>query len=211
MKTIACCIATTIVLLAATVNADPIPFTEDWESGVLPITKGWTFEVIPLGDAPSNWGYIDAGVVGFIFGPQTYSYSDSLISPALGAAGYVNVSLSYDVFLDNFSIATLEQLSVDVYDGSIWQNVANYDNQSVAPVTVYHWPTQTYDISSYAASAGDNLKLRFRAHGADSFNINAWGIDNIAVTGTLVPVPGAVVLAVLGLGTAARKLRRRRS
>ena len=72
-----------------------------------------------------------------------------------------NVMLNYDIYLSNFSSATLEQMAVDVWNGSTWVQVANYTNAAGS----IPWTSHTHDITEHAL--GQMFKVRFRAHGAD--------------------------------------------
>jgi hypothetical protein len=101
----------------------------------------------------------------------------SLVSQELSGVGLPNIKLDYDLYLSNYSTATLEQMAVDVWDGSTWIKVANYTNAGGN----IPWTTHTHDITEHVL--GQTFKVRFRAHGANSFNINNWNIDNIMVYG----------------------------
>lgn len=202
-KTIALCVVTAVMLLSGAAQADVI-FSENWNNGSFQ-HNGWT--------AQGNWG-IQNKTARFSWNPTRYNYSYNLTSKILDASGYEDVTLAFDLYLDNWSRQTMEQLTVKVYDGTAWQQVANYTNQSSYSGDI-PWTHVTLDISDYA---NENLQLRFTAHGGNSYNINEWRIDNIVLSGTLAeiipdihaPAPGAAVLGLLGLGAAGNKLRRRR-
>jgi hypothetical protein len=100
-----------------------------------------------------------------------------LVSKQLSGLGMPNVMFKYDLFLSNFSTATVEQFAVEVWNGSAWVLVANYTNAGGS----IPWTTYTHNITSHAQ--GQQFKVRFRANGANSFNINNWNVDNIMVYG----------------------------
>lgn len=198
-KAIAFCALTAVMLLSGAAQADVI-FSENWSSGSFS-TNGWSRQ--------GNWG-INNGTARYSWSYAT-NYSANLTSKILDASGYDVVMLDFDLFLDNWSTSTTEQLTVKVYDGSAWEEIANYTNQGGD----IPWTHMSLDISDYAS---DNLRVRFTAHGSRAYNIDYWRIDDIAITGTLaevipgepVPAPGAAVLGLLGLGAAGGRLRRRR-
>lgn len=202
-KTIALCVVTAVMLLSGAAQADVI-FSENWSSGRFS-TNGWSRE--------GNWG-INNGSARYYWDPVNYDYSHNLTSAILDASGYEDVTLAFDLFLDNHSRGRWEQLSVKVYDGTAWQQVANYTNQGRYGGDI-PWTHVSLDVSDYVSDA---LQLQFTAYGQNSWYINDWRIDNILLSGTLAevipdvhaPAPGAAVLGLLGLGAAGNKLRRRR-
>jgi hypothetical protein len=139
-------------------------------------TNEWTFD-----PAQGNWRIGTTGnpapSAEFYWSPSITNYSNALVSRELNGLGMPNVQLKYDIFLSNFSSATLEQMSVDVWNGSSWVVIANHTNAAGN----IPWTTYTYDITQHAQ--GQLFKVRFRAYGANSFNINWWYVDNIMVYG----------------------------
>jgi hypothetical protein len=149
---------------------------EDWSSGGFTANE-WTFD-----PAQGNW-QMDASFgnpaasARFYWSPSVTNYNNALVSKELSGLGMPNVMFSYDIYLSNFSSATLEEMTVEVWNGSSWIQIANYSNAggNIA------WTTHTHDITAHAQ--GQQFKVRFRAHGANSFNINWWNLDNIMVYG----------------------------
>jgi Secretion system C-terminal sorting domain len=147
-----------------------ILFNEPFTGGFGPnawVTDAGSHWVIAAGGNPGNcaeWPY----------GPEVYNYSDALTSKVLTGNNSTFLKLRYDIYLSNFGTTTLEQLAVEVYDGTTWHNVKNYDNHTGASIP---WTTETVDITPFAPSAG--FKVRFRAYGADSYWINYWMVDNV--------------------------------
>jgi hypothetical protein len=47
------------------------------------------------------------------------------------------------------------------------------------------WTTHQFDVTEHAA--GKMTRIRFRANGANSFNINNWNLDNIKLHAILPP------------------------
>ncbi|MBE0661116.1 MAG: fibronectin type III domain-containing protein, partial [Bacteroidales bacterium] len=149
---------------------------ENWSSG------GFTANAWTIDPPTPHWSVITtfgnpAPSARFYFSPSITNYSHAMVSQEFSGVGLPSIMLKYDLYLSNYSTATLEQMGVDVWNGSSWVNVANYTNAggSIA------WTSYTHDITQHAL--GQNFKVRFRAYGANSFNINNWNIDNIMVYG----------------------------
>ncbi|MEI7980027.1 MAG: T9SS type A sorting domain-containing protein [Bacteroidota bacterium] len=152
-----------------------LPLSENWSSGDL-TANGWT-----LNPSQSNWqvslsyGNLPPAVI-FDWSPSVTNYECSLISKSIDATGITdNITLQFDLLLDNYSTATLEGLAVDVWGGGAWHTIHNFTNAGGG----FAWTSQSFDITSSAAS--NYFNIRFRAYGENSFNINRWIIDNIKV------------------------------
>jgi hypothetical protein len=145
---------------------------ETFSSGSF-VTNSWTSE--------PNWavwtGFGNpAPSARFNWSPSITNYTRSLTSKPLMGVGAPNVWFEYDIFLSNFSVATIEKLAAEVWNGTEWIAIATYDNQggNIA------WRSETFDITNYAVG---EFRVRFRAYGDNSFNINNWNIDNVRVVG----------------------------
>jgi len=159
--------------------AQPLPFLEDWDSGLYE-TNAWTFdpdqgnwkmELPSDADPEMPWAEFD-------WTPGLEFYDYALVSTSFdGTSAVNNISLRYDLYLDNYSSATLETMVVEVFDGTDWTTIFTHDNVSGdIPWTNFNW-----DITQYALG-NPQFKVRFRAVGEDSYNINRWWIDNIYVS-----------------------------
>ncbi len=150
-------------------------FEELWGSGSF-ATQGWTLT------GTGNWGIatgfgLPAPSAQFNWSPSITNYSQALVSPDITGIGSPGLSLQYDIYLSNYSTATLEEFAVEIWDGAAWDRIGYYNNAggNIA------WKSETKNIDSYSFST---FKIRFRAYGANSFNINNWNIDNIRVVGS---------------------------
>jgi hypothetical protein len=155
-------------------------FNESFTSGSF-TTNGWTFPT-----TAGNWvvgsNWVPTGATApsatFNYSPVYTNYSFSLVSPVIPASGYVNKTLSYKLYLNNYSTSTLEQFSVEYKKTSsaTWTLLTNYTNGAgsfnVSPANVPLTGTDTADI-----------QLRFTIYGANSYNLNGWGLDDILVDG----------------------------
>jgi len=152
-----------------------LPFYEDWAAGNFE-TNNWSFD-----PAQSNWSVNTttgnpAPSAQFGWSPQLSNYNFALVSDTIDATAIMdNVTLKFDINLDNFSYSTLEGLAVEVFDGTTWQMVHDYTNSNGS----FNWISESYNITQWAA--GHTFKVRFRAYGADSYNINYWYVDNIKI------------------------------
>jgi hypothetical protein len=154
-------------------DAYGLPFAENWNDGSF-ATQKWT--------AQGNWDIVTfagnpAPTARFNWSPSVTNYELLLQSYPLNAMGYDNVFVQFDYFLSNYSLNTVEELSLVVFDGYDWHVVATYNNQGGS----IPWTTANFDISGFAA--GKIFTIGFMASGANSYNINQWYVDNIYVSG----------------------------
>jgi hypothetical protein len=150
---------------------------EDFSSGSF-ATNGWTFE-----PSQGNWSvYTFAGYPApcarFYWSPSLSNYTHSLTSKELNSFGVPSVMLEYTIYLNNYSTSTEEMIDVELWNGTEWISLAHYTNQSgtFGPLD------EQWDIGAVIGPT-NMFKIRFNANGDDSFNINWWYLDNIAVYG----------------------------
>ncbi|MCX6266451.1 MAG: hypothetical protein NTW16_03730, partial [Bacteroidetes bacterium] len=135
-------------------------------------TNGWTTQpnwVIIAGQgqpAPSAF---------FNWTPALTDYSRSLTSQSLVGIGAPGFKLSFDYNLGDFlNMSGDEHLSVEIStDNTNW--VSLYQIDGGADIL---WTTKEVDLAAYTTKT---FKLRFRAWGADTFNIDWWYLDNVKV------------------------------
>ncbi len=147
-------------------------FHETFGSGSF-LTNGWT-----TGGA-SNWMIsMNSGnpppSAMFYWSPQLLNYDQSLTGKIIQGVHSPVMHLGYDITLDNFGTTTLNEMSVEIWASGQWTLLENYSNAGGD----IPWKHEILDISAYATSA---FRLRFRAHGGDTYDINSWNIDNILV------------------------------
>ncbi len=150
-----------------------LPFIENWSSGDFS-TNGWTFD-----PAQGNWSICTLGnnyedIAEFFFGDQT-DYSFALVSPVLDATSSSEVTLDYEINYDHYFTSGNEYFSVEVFDGTAWQEITSYNNSTA----FQPWLMESFDLTNIVA--GTQFQIRFRAHGADCYDINWWWLDNILV------------------------------
>ena len=136
-------------------------------------TNGW------VADAGGNWSVnaYDGNptyCAEFYWYPELTSYSYSLTSKSFTGVGSPSLKLYYDIYLNNFSTSTLEQMAVEILNGSTWQLLKNYDNSGGS----ISWKTENIDLCSYT---NKTFKIRFRAYGEDTYELNNWDIDNVKI------------------------------
>ncbi len=161
-----------------------LPFNESWVSGSFD-TNLWT-------PASVNWA-VNASVgnptpaARFYYSPINSSgYNYSLTSWEIDATAASELNLKYDVMLDNNLTATVENLAVDVFDGTDWVQVDVLNNQSGD----IPWTTRTVNVS--AQVGGSVFQVRFRAYGSDTGSIWYWAVDNIKAEEIVPPEPPVV-------------------
>lgn len=154
------------------INTEPptLPFTETWSGGSFS-NNGWTA-------GSTNWfvrtdfGH-PAPCAAFSYTPHVLNYDIPLTSISFDSADLPAIKLRFDLSLSNYSTATAESLSWDIWNGTQWTTLGTVSNAAGN----IPWTTYETDISDYAV--GNDFQIRFRAHGADNDNINYWNIDNI--------------------------------
>ncbi|HIC36415.1 MAG TPA: fibronectin type III domain-containing protein, partial [Candidatus Marinimicrobia bacterium] len=169
-------LATFTVALFSTQNllAESIVlFSRDFTDGSLsPFTPEGNWQISnyygqPLPGAQYNWS------------PTQTDYSHSLTSPVLdGSSVNDSVAFTYDLYLNNYSTATLEEFAVEIKIDTTWITIATYDNSA----DTIAWGSHVHYVSEYFPTS-EEVKIRFRAHGPNSYNINYWVIDNIKLEG----------------------------
>ena len=147
-------------------------FNESWAGGNF-TTNEWTIE------GGYNWFISQtngkpAPSAMFGWSPQLTNYNESLISKNIPGDNSTILTLIYDISLDNFANTTVNQMAVELWDGTTWHLLKNYDNSKGS----LQWTTETVNISAYTNMT---FRIRFRAYGGDSYDINGWYIDNIKI------------------------------
>ncbi|MBE0646480.1 MAG: carboxypeptidase regulatory-like domain-containing protein [Bacteroidales bacterium] len=148
-------------------------FNEDWSNGYgpnqwieTPANSNWQINTTFGNPSPSAT---------FTSTPTLTNYEQYLASnQIIHGLNSPFLILKYDIYLSNFGTTTTENMAIEIWDGSAWTQVKNWNNQwgSIS------WTCDQLDISQYT---DDDIQIRFKAWGADSYNINNWNIDNIQV------------------------------
>jgi hypothetical protein len=160
-------------------------FSETWESGTF-TANDWTLQ------GGVNWVISQAEgnpapSAMFTWNPQQADYDQSLISKIIGGENAPSLTLNYDLYLDSFGNSTLNQLAVELWNGASWIPLEGYDNQSGD----IPWTSEQVDLTAFS---GQDFRIRFRAYGEDTYDINNWNIDNIEVIGSESQNSGSCVL-----------------
>jgi hypothetical protein len=151
-----------------------MPFFEPWDGGSFD-DQNWTFP-----DGMGNWLIQNfsgnpAPTAEFNWSPTVTNYSFALVSPEIDATEAMNnVTLSFDLYLSDYGSTGQEYLTVDAWNGTTWVNVDEFVNNGSID-----WTSKSYNITNIGL--GHLTKVRFVAHGTDSYEINWWDVDNIKV------------------------------
>lgn len=146
---------------------------------------------------------------------------------------YFNLSTSstlVEIWTDSFDSGAHFDPITALWDGPTGNLIAeNDDNASIRPADQTYWDSGIslsslsagdyfFTIARYANFAsGTNIADGFAydgqtpsplANGYGYYHLNFSGVNNVIEPGPVVPVPGAVLLGILGLSTAAMKLRK---
>jgi hypothetical protein len=177
-----------------------MPFSEPWDEATFD-DQNWTFD-----PTIGNWQIQEADgnpppSAMFYWSPTVEDYSFALVSPQIDAtSAKENVTLAFDLFLSAYSYASTNFMTVEVWDGTAWVEVATFDDSADIP-----WTTFVYNVTDEAL--GELIQFRFVASGVNSFDINWWYVDNIhvyeSITATLYgmvtelatgdPIQGAMI------------------
>ncbi|MBI2721305.1 MAG: hypothetical protein HYX39_03910 [Bacteroidetes bacterium] len=192
------------VFLMSSTKAQVTIFSENWATSSF-TTNAWTFpngqpnwqigaNYTPLGGAAPN-AY-------FFYSPTITNYSIALLSNTINATSYTlaPITLDYLLQLNNYSTSTLEQFKVEykTIAGATWSLLAAYTNTAVG---TSNWAVSNATLTGME---GQLFQIKFTAFGANSFNINGWGLDNITVKAACIPAL-AVSLTPTTLCTAGQK------
>jgi hypothetical protein len=148
---------------------------EKWTSGSF-TTNQWTIS------GGTNWqiSTINSGdgnpapCAEFYYLPLVQNYNQYLMSKTITGMNSPVLQLKYDIFFDSYGTTTVNNLAVEIWDGSTWNVLKTYDNMSGS----IPWTSEVIDITPYT---NQSFKIRFHAYGADSNDINWWDIDNIKI------------------------------
>ena len=153
------------------VNTLGVPYYETFDAGGL--LDLWLVD-------GTNWVYNDftgnpAPAYQFSWTPTQTNYDQSLYSPAIPLGALDGATISFDLSFDNWSVTSEEFLSVEYKTGAdiTWTVLEEFSNA----VEDFPFTNYSYDVSGLS----DNLFVRFRCYGANSFNINWWAVDNFSV------------------------------
>ena len=132
----------------------------------------------PSGTAPNAY---------FGWSPSITNYSHSFTSPLFNGVGFSEIKLDFKLYINNYSTSTLEQMAVEykTIGSNEWILLENFTNSGGTVQFV-----RTNQLLN--GMAGQEFQVRFRAYGANSYNINGWGLDDIHVHGEELPsvLPG---------------------
>jgi len=168
-----------------------LPFTETFDGATV---NCWLF---PEGQGNWNFGnsytppssFSGAPNAFFSWSPSLTNYSFSLTSPVFNAMAVSDVSMNYILFVDSYSSTTIESMA-DEYkavDDDEWTLLELFSTQGLGGSNAEYIRTN----QGLSTMDGQMFQVRFRAHGFNTFNINGWGLDDISITGTAMPVlPG---------------------
>ncbi len=139
-----------------------------------------TFEIEDLAamwEMEGNWALnAFAGNPGtgarFSWSPSETNYDYGMYSMFLPVGVVTDVEVVYDLYLSDWGGTGLEHLSVELFVDGAWVVVADHAN--TADIS---WTSFSYTVTGVSGTT----QIRFRAYGADSFEINNWDIDNIGL------------------------------
>lgn len=170
-------------------------YLEEFEGASIP--TGWTTDVevgawdwefgsgdVPIGpDFPTNAAIFDDDAAGS--GNVNVA---SLLSPVFDLSMATTASLSYDVGFQEFIDS---ELSVEVWDGAAWQQIALYD-QDLATIV-----SESFDVAAFANA---DFQVRFHYDDLGNWEWHA-GVDNFHLVYDVPSTPLEVELDENGMAT----------
>lgn len=129
-------------------------------------------------------------------------YNVSILTPVIPLAGVVpgTVRIAFD---STFKAEPTEIATLDVtFDGTTFTNLLTYDGNTLPLDNLFNDPI-SLPVSNPASG---NMRFRFSMNNAS--NDWWWAVDNVNITGTLVPEPSSTLLLLLPLAGLCRKRRR---
>ncbi len=159
----------------------PLPFCEDWSEGSFWYNR-WTFDVT----GPGNWIFNTsvgnaAPCADFSGLPAKTNYNFSIESPNIDGTAWTCATLWLDFHykLVDKNKTSNEKLDIEVYYSNSWHGKSEFMNNGNVD-----WTDVSYDISEVK---GRTFRVRFRANGANSADMQHWFVDNICVYGICTP------------------------
>ena len=162
-------------------ETETLPVSESFDNELF--LNCWSFDPIP-----GSWTYnLEEGnpspSMEFYWVPEEILYSYSFVSPLYD--GYVdenNIFLEFDIELTNFHGFMTQNMSVEVFDGNQWVEVALFKNTDGS----FEWETHLIDITNHVMDS--EFQIRFRAHGEGyPTTLSKFLIDNVSLLTCLPP------------------------
>jgi hypothetical protein len=116
----------------------------------------------------------------FNYSPVVQNYDEYLTSKTFTDTNSTIKQLLFDINLNSYGNTTMNTLAVETWDGVGWNTIRTYDNQGGD----IPWKSEVLNITPFI---GTTFKIRFHAHGGDSFDIDWWDLDNIKIQGVSQP------------------------
>jgi hypothetical protein len=171
--------------------AGPATFTTLCDAFALPFVENFDGSSVDCWMLEGNWGIGEsytppsslsgAPNAFFNWSPSQTDYSFSLTSPLLDATFMTDVTMDYILFLNSYSSSTVESMAVEykTLDAAEWMLLEQFSNDELGSGNEEFIRVD----QPLAGVDGSMFQVRFRAHGANSFNLNGWGLDDILITG----------------------------
>ena len=166
-----------------------LPYHEDFEDAATVAEAGWSIEDATGAGDVSNWrigeGNHDESTLGieFYYSPTLQNYDNRAVSPPIDTQGADEVVVSWIHAFDAFSGSdseTLCRLEVSIDDGATWTSVWSrrfFDRDA----------REAISVSDPLLAGQGSLRLAFALAGADSYQMDAWTIEDLRVEAGAAP------------------------
>ena len=178
-----------------TVRTPGLVFGEDFDDLTSLTDAGWSIDVVAPADGSehwelNSWGAFEGKAASFDWSPTVADYNEWLISPSFDAsAAGADVTLSFNHDLDISLTTTITvRALISADDGATWTEVWSH-----AVVGANDDANEAVAVAVGAELAGSaTARLAFQATGVDSYDLNDWDVDDVAIhvgsTPTLDPI-----------------------
>jgi hypothetical protein len=150
-----------------------LPFIEEFNTGSF-ATNEWTAD-------PGNWRIAgtsgnEAPSAAFFPSPAVTNYEQSLTSTFIIGTDLIDgdIIFDFDLKLTLLNATGTEFLAVEVLKDSNWVEIAKFSNTAG-----FEWENRSIPVTSL--TKGTLFRVRFRAYGVNSQNIDNWQVDNIRI------------------------------
>ena len=155
-----------------------MPFTESWNVPDFDFNdwsgdfNKWVINENVGDDAPSAQFHTAA---------QDTGYEASLVSTFFkgDSVNVGDVWLDFNLKLDDLSQTGTEHLAVEVFQTGSWHTIYDTVNNGS-----FNFEEGANHINIFSYALGSFFRVRFRAYGNNSSNINSWFVDNISISRT---------------------------
>lgn len=183
----------------------------NWQIGATSVSPPGTGNPDPALDhtATADNGVLGALLGGNIGSPEGLHSFYYATSPVYDLSGATGVNFSFYRWL-NSDYDPYMTSQVEVFDGTSWQVI--YTNCCVGSAGFVNdnaWILQSFDVSAHADNNSQfQVRFSYDVTSGGVYTISGWNVDDLQISGNVVPVPAT--FSLIGFGLAGFAFTRRR-